>query len=715
VAYDNDSDRRKYVTSHIDRFLPVALRKKTEWRAFAANRSLYYPPLGFDVDVASVQAKVLADVTTAKTFLDGEIGTTAVVTGAFAARTPPMLDLNDACKTRPNFLPGDITARVTLATTARRTRITKIVLRALSLNGEFWLAGGTIDGAALREYIDRRLRIVEMMIFHVNTVDTLGREWAVSKTGNVPVWQDGHRNRLFEYPAVDVESNIKELLKQAIPREAIRATRQDNPDVHFATPPANEPEWDWTVQFVEGNVFKMMWDRKPPYPESWPAPTGADATESPPAGQVEANIRLPSAQLRQQWRLSRKDLYTLKFYPDANGLTLAQAITELVRLRQGTTDTRLDFLERNWLNCDHAISILQIEALWLAWRRRVTPTPAQIAHAETVFNQLAVDPPPNPAEIENRYVWLGAMIRSEQGASSGLLDGRNGNKLFRTREVEADKFEIGDHVIFWNSGMYNMIDHGPWRLENAVITDLVEQDDGTVDLAALQLAGHGMSGNTQFYAQTFADAMQALAGLAILSIDRKLQAEPNKIRFTFPECDVIKWSPYPELRAPAPPKPASLGPWWIVYPLTQELARGVRYPLANTVRDAVLALPGAIGIEGSGPTGHRILMGTRASHTSPMQLLDVAAASDFRPFNVDHPTLPLFQHVLFPLMQPRLVSQPGEKAAPVWAKYFKARSAPTTKARLLEQLVFDTALIPGLRNPSGKTWSNGPRIRTVLP
>lgn len=721
MPFNSDEARREYVVLNTERFLPADLRDNAPayWTPFVTNRSLFHSTQ-FEVNSAENQTKVAEDVTRAKAFLDAEIGETAEITGAMATRVPALIDLADACRTRANMTVADVRSRVTKAKGKRRDRIIAITLRALAKHVEFWEQDRTIDVAALREYVDRRLRIIEMVVFHVNTIEgSAVRAWKVTKTNGITTWEDGARNRLFEYPTIDAKQDFAGLFSKARGVDPDKFFRQDDPKQHYATPPMGTPQWDWAVRFQGGKADNMTWDRKPPYPdppESVPPLSAADQADRPLEGTIEVNVRLPTSLERLQWRLSLKDRYTLKFYDDAQGLgNFVHAIDTMFKLRDNNADTRRDFFKRNWMNCDHVLAALQLEALLWAWRRRVPE--AERAHAEQVLNDLAHNPPPGPDPHENRYVWLGAFIRSTSGNSTAILDGTNGNPMFRTRNDTVDELELGDQVIFNNSGYYDVFQTGLWRLENAIVTEFQERDDGIIDVPTIELRGHGLGGSLSDYLQEFVNNTQPLVTLALLSIKRELTTTPNlsgaKL-ITFPECEAIKWSPYPELQPGAANTAASVGVWWLAYPLTKQKTRGLRAPIAQDMVDAVRELPGAIGVDASGPTGHRIYIGERTSVLDVVGLKTIDVQSDFRPVTADHPTFDGTLYILLPLVQPK-VSTPATGGLTAWLNYFTERVSPTTVPRLVEPLRIDSVMIPGLHNRFGKVWSFGPRIRKVLP
>jgi hypothetical protein len=713
VALGDDKTRRRYVLSHLALFLPPAIKQTVtfNWKAFVVNRSLWVYALdnSNDCDTAQNQTAVTAAVNQTKAFLDSEIG--APPDNGFDARTPAMLDLDDACRTEAAQTTADVAQKSSDALIWRAKRIVKITLRALALNNDFWGTNNTLIADALREYLDRRMRIVEMMNFHVNPVTSVSREWVISGTApNTPVWLDGYRNRLFEYPQlnVGVSGRLAELIDRA-PAEAIRLNEVNTSKHYEPQPQTAAGQWDWLLARDSDGPTRMVWDHKPPFPETLPPLSAADAADVAPAKAEEANVRLPTPQERLQWRLSRKDLYTLLFYTDsANPMTFVQAIERLFRLRDNAgADTRLNFYDRNWFNCDHVIAALQYEALLLAWRRRVTP--AQVAHAESVLNQLA-NAGPQLGALETRYAWLGAMVRETQGINGALLDGRN-NPLFRTRHVPLEQIEIGDHVIFSNNEMYDSLEGGLMRLENAVVMGFDENEDGTVVRKSVVLAGHGMEGTPANYTDEFASEMQTQVTLALAEIKKWLATHANGTRVPLLLCEAVKWTPYPELRAGPTDSPSDKGAWWLVYPLGKEKAKG-RHAITA---EAVVELPGSVGIGKNSANQNCILMSGRTGPLSPMTLLQIPLASDFTPFNSVFPDLAVDKFILLPLTQPKMTRKANEKATPSWARYFKGRTSPTTKPRTLEVVSFDSTVIPGFVSPTGNIWSNGPRPRVTLP
>jgi hypothetical protein len=743
-----DDDRRAWLAGHVDSFLPAELTTKKakleaerpSWAAFVVNRGMIYLGLiGFDVDSNEVGDRLKADIIAARQFLDDELGTTTddqlpTTPGTLGMRTPPLIDLVDAHRTRPTMTRTSV-AVVGPAKTAgvnRKRLVRKIAMRALALHGELWpTTPGTIDRTALREIIDRRLRIVEMMTFFVNTVDVAKSVWTVSQgTPQVPVWKDGERNRLFEYPHFENTrtrqiSVLIEAARAATPpliRPLVNDGDRDPPRPLTDEQVAQKGDWGITDEGTKD--VSIEWVHPAPYPEEVLPPGPLSPGETPPDTKT-INARMPTKDLRIQWQPSPKDNYTLCFYPPTpvrSGQTLAESIDALIRLRDTAgADVRLNLWDRAWLMCDHVISVLQIDALLFGWRRRSgSPT------AEDGLNAVALRNPStlvNNRPFENQYVWLGPMAQLEHGRSGGLLDGGGGNEFFFTEKKAYDAVEIGDHVMSWNSVVYDLLTGGgEWRVENAVVADLVEGDAGNINIERIYLRGHGLDGTSAEYASYFLDQTNTVLDKARREVAKKVNTNSSAKEHTWTVNEVnfvraIKWLPYPGLQAG--PGPDDIGSWWLVFQPDRTLwlkkrkreEMDVPPPATTKPREAVVEIPGAVGIEATGAGGYNVL--TSVIGTSgfiELKVIPIPTGTGFIPFNADFPDLTLTDYIVFPLVRPKMSNDKKEKPF-AWAPYFTARSTNVIPTKTVVPLVMDSSFIPGLRSPERLLWVNYPRVR----
>lgn len=692
-------ERQEWLASNVGQFVPADLKAKKAlwneeqelWIYFVVYRGMsHFNNTGFAVDSPEVATRLKADIPLVRAFLAAELGTGA---DSLTSRTPAHLDFSDACRTRVGLDAGMVKTRVTTARQTRLQLVAKIAVRALALHRELWV-GEQIDANALREIIDRRLRTVELMVYHINTVGGGKRDWKITAA---ETWMDGNRTRLFEFPEVGGDDNLDVLIKRA-------GTKLSTSD--------------WLFEPTTGKPTRLNWNRLPPHPE-----TGV-LNEDPPElvtitkiidgnsitttfGAV--NIRLPSLALRSRWKLSFKDNYSLRFFAGPAGTpTLAESLDELFTVSAGGVDKKTNWWDRAWLNCDHAISALQLAALLFAWRRRVAPP--NVAVAEAAFNALATintsvltsygQPP-----IDDKYVSLGPMTQESIGNSTGLLDGRNGNAYFRTTEKDVDQLEVGDHVIFRNTRVYDMFTKGLWRLENAIVLDLsATKRDGTFDLDNVQLAGHGLSGTVATYKSQFLTVMNNLLESAVSVIRGKGTAATT--------CEfgsgykAIKWAPYTGIV-----NAGTIGPWWFAYPLSKKLAvRGIE-PVAFDVSDAVLQLPGTIGlVETFSST--KIVTAQQTGEGMSWTPLEIETGTGFTPFTQMHPDMTMYQYVLFPLTQPDIGQKDdADKKVSAWARFLRRRKNEAALSISLKALKIDSSMIPGLFGPDRKVWATYPKVR----
>jgi hypothetical protein len=355
------------------------------------------------------------------------------------------------------------------------------------------------------------------------------------------------------------------------------------------------------------------------------------------------------------------------------------------------------------------IAALQIEALLFARRRR-----KGLAAANSEISQLGNRPAGADAK-HSTFVWLGPMVfedsrSSTTNPSAGLLDGRRGNTFFKTRLQSIDMLEIGDHVAFWNSALYDVLTSGAMRLENATVVDLASKADGTLNLDKLWLAGHGMLHELDGYLKKFKDTIDELLKQARARI-RSMLSTPNLNQVQLPNRHrMIRWAPYTGLSTGK-----TVGPWWLVYPLTK--VQGSPFePITEKVDDAVLFVPGAIGVEaGTGGNPAQIVTAKMpkpgTNDVRKVEKFRVAAgttaATTFTPFSAVHTGMDPTKNILFPLVVPG-VGEGGDKQLPPWGRYLKRRASAQVNTTLVD-LAVDSTIIPGIVDPNGEVWTTSPK------
>jgi hypothetical protein len=231
-----------------------------------------------------------------------------------ATDTFPHLDLADKLRRRTADPPLTATQRKA-ADAARWERANSIVWRAAALELRLWKVGPTFDGAAMGELLDRRLRMVERMIYQVN--DKLRELGTLAPTAASPrgPWPDGVRVRPFEYPL------LATTFKNAVGPANIgpgQIWREDTSDDQLVY---NEG----VGTRIRAPADAAFGPAPPPGPTGWPSDYG----------------------------------WAMKPVPDA-----AQLIDHLFEPKD-------DWWGRSWLYCDEVLAALHLDALRIGKRRRL--------------------------------------------------------------------------------------------------------------------------------------------------------------------------------------------------------------------------------------------------------------------------------------------------------------------------------------------------------
>lgn len=675
--------------------------KKTEtagsWTYFVIRRGAFligalhtnWAPDGQDL-----KNRLTAEIQAIKTFLDAELGTAGQAQlDVRAADAPQHLNLADAVRFRTSLAANSAVVTSGLRREKRRRDllVQKIVLRALAIESALWDDNAVFDTAALREILDRRLRVAERMNLNVagmqaNADDIAGTaNWDVSNATASSGWRDGFRTRLFEYPTItrNTDTLVKRLTNAGV---TLSMTEGEAP------PPYVEAE-TW-VEFVETDannvttVKQLTWNVEPPR-----APAG-------PPVRAAMNVRIPAGLLADNlavWVLGSYNVIYVRA-TGGGGKPFSEVLDEVFRLRDSNgNDVKLDLWSRTWMYCDHVVAALHIEALLFGRRRRLG-----VQDADQELNDLVDGEPLG-------YAGLAAMLRFG-GTSDGLVDGRQGNKHFVTREKLLDDLEIGDQIVYWNSDVYDVLSNGAWRLENAVVVDVdADPKSGVLDPKKLVVAGHGETAKphadmlaefTKMIRDDIKDARDAIVAAQT--------GNPTVDTVTLHKGSAVRWAPYEEpldttlkfhrdekLRETDLPAGATLkGMWWVV----------VSVP-SGTVTDWVVRTAGALGV------GMQIYTGQSpgADGSQRRVLVSIPKNAALRPFPA---ALDPDRTILFPLLEPTVTSAGGNKA---WHTYLQARAGGGAMGSVarpkLRAVAIDSFHIPGLDSEgTGLIWSTHPRV-----
>ena len=470
---------------------------------------------------------------------------------------------------------------------ANRVRwVIQIVWRAVAISSDvMWQSLGPpprIAQAALDEILDRRLRVVEMMHFWVNSAGYghLGRLWKIS--GPNGPWMDGFRIRSFEYPWVQ-------------------------PAEPFDTVLNGNPEWHRDVSLTPAGLL-------------------SEFNFDPPN---HVRVRIPGKS-SAAWKLSI-DRTWINFHP-ITSLPPADMIQDIFI-------PRADFWDRCWLFCDQVGSLLNIEALWFATRRRTTK--------DDTFNTVMRRPD---------YVRLGPVVGDKHDRDILMAD--DTDAFFENTAVDLDDLQIGDFVRFWNSRVYELWPPyaGAWGSEFSLVMGIeVNGTSGKVERPLLRgpqvwLAGHGM--HTVLYETMAAEAIEHLKTRYFAALRVVLSGNGTPDRKVDQGHVYVRWTPYENFD--------DSDPWWVEIPkATWHDEWGY-----NTQTDVLNGIPRTIAKENGG-TGY-----------SP-------------PPNPDA--------VYFPLHEPAVDHTDADGDS--WRAYLRQRKANSSfrlKSTSLKPLSIDARLAPGL-------------------
>lgn len=338
-------------------------------------------------------------------------------------------------------------------------------------------------------------------------------------------------------------------------------------------------------------------------------------------------VRLPSP-ADTYWTLESRSQTALG-YPTVLkfGLGAGEVFDQMFAHRDSNgQDTRLDFWRRNWAFCDHVVSALHVEALIFGLRRR-----------DGDARKLDVVVATRPG-----YVQLDALFGSDASKTTVLTEQGDG-RLFDNSQMKLRDLQTGDHVVFWNSPLYEILAGGDWRLENSIVMEVdSDAESGGTRLNTTRFQGHGIR------ELAYGKYMQEIGNLmdldSVLAKAQALSTDASKISFTVKGTPVVRWSPLGETY----PNP---GAWWI------------RMPQIMAFRVYPKALTPAADTVGPGYVAPPIL--------APGEQPEAFA--------------------YFPLFEPAL-----EGLNP-WATYFaRRRSEPGFKVKSLKPIRVGRTLIPGL-------------------
>jgi hypothetical protein len=351
--------------------------------------------------------------------------------------TPSHLDLHDFAKPKYSTSASVVKDKEQASRIRRAYWVRAIGWRAAAIHADkVWQGGSnsttaTLQDKPLGEIIDRRLRLLERMSYQISRADILGGWWAFTGSGATGPWKDGFRTRMFEYPRTP-STPVGVTAQVAAFVGAANIASENDPS--FTT--GGKP-WQWEPG------HKRLDYNLPPWPGN----------------------RLPSSVVGD-WKWETGNKYWLDLKPSGSA---AVAIDNLFTPND-------DWWGRSWLFCDQVLDALHIEELLFALRRRTQPP------TNDVFNAFVSGKP--------GYVALGGFVILDPSLPPHLTGDPN-DPYFDNIEIAEQDLQIGDHLVFFNSFVYQDIAIGEWQLENSIVMDIdSDQTTGSIQRGQIHLQGH---------------------------------------------------------------------------------------------------------------------------------------------------------------------------------------------------------------------------------
>ena len=271
-------------------------------------------------------ARITSEVDTLTQYLQAKLGTVATpgpLGGAIDPTSPSHVDLKDVAQIYVDDAVGTVDTRSAKFVSERRARIQRIVWRAAALHHELWSNSdtdttGTLDTAALDVLLDRRLRLVERMIYTDDSQGDRAPSWTLATLSSG--WKDNQRTIITEYPFLN---NLDSTFLTAL--TGLGATVNTIPNFSVEGTPAHPTIRYSAAQERIRDAAAAYWVKANPGDYDWVLK---------PGGQTPAQVI---------------DL----FMPSTSPIS---------------TDF-LDYWKRNWIFCDHMAAGLHLEALRFALSR----------------------------------------------------------------------------------------------------------------------------------------------------------------------------------------------------------------------------------------------------------------------------------------------------------------------------------------------------------
>lgn len=531
--------------------------------------------------------------------------------------TPPHLDLADVAQVKTHDPAGTMANAVAHPKTQtdlrarkyldrRKDRVLAIVWRAAALHKELWTESldqktATLTRPRMDFLLDRRLRLVEHMNYRISSHGAMDKEDNTKPSAPKLTGPVGPWIDGYRVRCIE----YPRVSNTADYRTVISPANIGPPD----SPPGG------------GFLWKYSTDVKRRRLEYNKGPEGFNFN-----GALEPNLTYDSVAP-----------YNVVVTPV--DMTAAQIMDELVRSDE-------DFWIRSWIFCDHAIAATNLEALLFGLRRRDGD--------DTAFNAIVTGNPPG-------YVEIGVLLKRSGPANFHQIMADANDKYFENTTVAIDDFQLGDHVIFYNSYVYELISTGDWRLENTVVMGVDSDPDrdsgdlpdpkGKHRWQKMKLQGHGTP------LHVYADYVNDIRATLQVAIDNAYNliasAPAGAQEIPIASTRLVKWTPYEQFSNPA---------WWVEVPLKDSFGT-VQFPSLTAATSGVQK---TVMAEQTPPSA--------GGYTPPPKPADA---------------------VYFPLYEPQFQGGGG------WAAYLAQRAQdasvkpPAKVPRKLRKVVIDGSIMPG--------------------
>jgi len=338
--------------------------------------------------------------------------------------------------------------------------VRRIVWRAMAIHPNLWKNPGSptdvdMQLVALEEVLNRRLRFVERMIYTDSAQGDRELTWSI--TGATGPWKDSMRTVLFEYPFLSVTDTPTHPFISALTAGGLTLSSISS-NFTFRGPPRNEIR------------YKVS------------------------AGRIRQSAA-------NHWQLVA-DAYIWNMKLD--GKTPSQIFDVLVPSNSPVDPAFENFWERNWIFCDHMVSVLEVDALRFGLFRRTGN--------DNEFNDTADD-----------GVKLCVPIPATGSPNpNSLMD--NGDDFFEGVAIGVEDLQIGDLVIIWNNYFFRTLFRTDFGLENSIISDMSGDEPRNAFLV-----GHGAPEEkyTKFVGGLVADLGRIMKALRKFISDKITAEDPT--------------------------------------------------------------------------------------------------------------------------------------------------------------------------------------------